>query len=62
MQNAYPAALHGEESPPPAFMGGQGRDASEIAADGDGIVRLLIVAGFLFAIVAVGVWAAGGGS
>jgi hypothetical protein len=61
LPNVAGAALHGEESPPPAFMGGQGRDASEVIDDGDGIVRFLVIAGFVFAIVAGGVWAAGGG-
>lgn len=46
---------------PPPVLGGQGRDAAEVVDDGDGIVRLLIVAGFLVAAVAVGAWAAGGG-
>ena len=62
LPNVAGAALHGAESPDvPPVLGGQGRDASEVTDDGDGIVRLLIIAGFLAAIVAVGVWAAGGG-
>lgn len=46
---------------PPPILGGQGRDAGEVEADGDSLVRLLIVACVLAAVFAVGAWAAGGG-
>jgi len=58
---ARSATLPDAPEEPPPILGGQGRDASEVVDDGDGIVRVLIIAGFLVAIVAVGVWAAGGG-
>ena len=60
LPNVAGAALHGAESPepvPPLVMGGQGRDASEVVDDGDGIVRVLIVTGFLVAFGGVAVWA-----
>ena len=58
---AYSRTLPDEpDDEPPAILGGQGRDASDLTDDGDNLVRVLIIAGFLVAIVAVGVWAAGG--
>jgi len=61
LPNVAGAALHGEESPLPTVEGGQGREPEDVVDDGDGIVRLVILACLGFAIVAVGVWAAGGG-
>ena len=64
LPNVAGAALHGAESPepvPPLVMGGQGRDASEVEADAVGTVRLVVLAVMSAAILALGVWAAGGG-
>jgi len=60
-QNVAGAALHGEESPLPAVAGGQAREPEDVVEDGDGIVRLVILACLGFAVLAVGAWAAGGG-
>lgn len=64
LPNVAGAALHGAESPepvPPPILGGQGRDASEVEADGVSTVRLVVLAVLSAAILALGVWAAGGG-
>lgn len=63
LPNVAGAALHGAESPddPPPILGGQGRDASEVEADGNGIVWTIAIVWVLGAILVVGAWAAGGG-
>lgn len=64
LPNVAGAALHGAESPddPPPILGGQGRDASEVEADAVGTVRFVVLAVLGAAILALGVWAAGGGA
>jgi len=47
-----------EPPPEPAMIGGQGRDAEDVAEDG---VSCLMIVVILAAVIAVGVWAAGGG-
>lgn len=62
---AYRYALAMKDAPdgddPPLVMGGQGRDASEVEADAVGTVRLVVLAILSAGILALGVWAAGGG-
>ena len=59
---AYSRTLPDEpDDEPPAILGGQGRDASEIEADAVGIAWVIAVVWIIGAILIVVAWAAGGG-